>query len=385
LNREGAEKAKKKPFCFFAFFGSSRFIIGRMRRGCTLLTVLLAACSGQINGGAVDSGPPDAAPEPDAPPPDSAPADASFDPQSLEETGLYADFASETLAPGVVEYTVNYELWADGATKRRFVQLPEGATIDTTDMNFWSLPNGTKLWKEFSRDGVRVETRLLWKQGPTDEDWFTMSFAWNEENDEALAAELGQEDALGTPHDIPRATDCKTCHDRQPGFALGFAALQLDHAEGDMNLAALIADERLSAPPAGTKAPIFPLPGDPELDQPALGYLHGNCGPCHNPNSDVFVDRTQIVWHLDVDSLATVGETTIFQSTVGVAPELPIGDEFTAVIEPGDADASAALERMSVRDPKEDSQVPMPPLATEQPDTEGGVALVRAWIESLEQ
>ena len=30
----------------------------------------------------------------------------------------------------------------------------------------WRFPQGTKLWKEFTRDGVRVETRLLQKVGP---------------------------------------------------------------------------------------------------------------------------------------------------------------------------------------------------------------------------
>jgi len=353
-----------------------------MRSRCLVL-VLLAACDGEIVGG---GGPPDGAPPapdaeslPDAEPP---PPDASIEPTTLAETGLYADFASETLAPGVVEYTVNHELWADGATKRRFVLLPDGAQVDTTDMDFWSLPAGTKLWKEFTSGGTRVETRLLWKQGETNDDWFTMSYAWNEAGSEALASEEGAEDALGTEHDIPRATACKTCHQRQPGFALGFSALQLDHDEGEVNLAALVEQKRLSDPPEVTGVPVFPLPGE-AVDQAALGYLHGNCGPCHNEFSDV-LDRSSVIWHLDSDSLASVDETTIFQTAVGQPPDIVL-EPTTSIIEPGDRDASAAFVRMSQRDPKEDSVVPMPPLATEQPDTEGGVAAVGAWIDSLDQ
>lgn len=302
---------------------------------------------------------------------------------TLAETGLYSDPASETLVPGVVQYEVNYELWADGATKRRFVFLPPGATIDTSDMNFWHLPQGTKLWKEFTRDGVRVETRLIWKQGPTDEDWFVMSYEWNAEGTEATAAEFGVENALGTLQDIPRATDCPTCHKRQPGFALGFSALQLDHDRGDMNLPALIQQGRLSAPPAGSTAPVFPLPGDP-VDQAALGYLHGNCGVCHNQYSDV-QDTTTLIWHLDVESLATVGDTTIFTHAVGVAPQVFLNQapELTAVIQPGSRENSAAFYRMSRRDPLEDSKVPMPPLATEKVDEDGGLAALGAWIDSL--
>jgi hypothetical protein len=352
-----------------------------MRRAVALL-LLLASCGGEddASDGTSPGGVADAAPIAD-----SAPAgpDASLDPMSLAETGLYSDLASETLAPGVIQYEVNYELWADGAAKRRFVFLPPGATIDTTDMNFWRLPQGTKLWKEFTRDGVRVETRLIWKQGPTDEDWFVMSYAWNEAGTQAPAAEFGVVNALGTEQNIPRATDCQTCHKRQPGFALGFGALQLDHDRGEMNLPALIQQGRLSDPPASSTAPVFPLPGDP-VDQAALGYLHGNCGVCHNPYSDV-QDLTTLVWHLDVASLATVGETTIFTNAVGVPPQIMlfVNPPLTSVIEPGSPEGSAAFFRMSQRDPLQDSQVPMPPLATEKVDEDGGVAALRAWIESL--
>ncbi|MFN7134819.1 MAG: hypothetical protein ACK4N5_22255 [Myxococcales bacterium] len=40
-------------------------------------------------------------------------------PERLSETGLYADFAARSLAPGVFEFTPRFELWSDGAEKRR--------------------------------------------------------------------------------------------------------------------------------------------------------------------------------------------------------------------------------------------------------------------------
>jgi hypothetical protein len=354
-----------------------------------LVFILLVSACGSDDEASVDAGPPDARPTPDAPPVD--PADASLMPDSLAQTGLYSDFANETLAPGVVEYTVNYGLWADGAEKRRFVFLPDGATINTIDMDFWSLPVGTKLWKEFSTGGVRTETRLIWKQGPTDEEWYAMSFAWTADQSQAYAAALGVEDALGTQHDIPSASACNTCHQRQPGYALGFSALQLDHDQGEINLASLAADGKLSNPPSRTDPPLFPLPGD-DVERAAFGYLHGNCGTCHNEHSDVFRDRTSIIWHLDTDALATSDVTSIVRTTVGVPPLIFIGGQYTAVIEPGNPGASAALFRMTQRDPLKDSNVPMPPVGTEQPmppvgteqpDTLGGIAAVSTWIESL--
>ena len=185
---------------------------------------------------------------------------------------------------------------------------------------------------------------------------------------------------FGTDHDIPGESDCKTCHARQRSFALGFSALQLDHADGQVNLVGLADSGRLSAPPAGTVAPIFPLPGDATA-RAALGYLHGNCGPCHNPASDVQI-RTPIEWHLETASLATVEDTTIYRTTVGVAPAIPTPPQYISVIEPGDPDVSVAVFRMSQRDPLQDSLIPMPPVATEEQDLDG-IEAVSAWAASL--
>ena len=103
-------------------------------------------------------------------------ADANIYPASLRDTGLYSDFDGRIIASDVFEYEVAYPLWSDGAEKRRWVHLPAGTQIDTTDMDFWVYPEGTKLWKEFSDDGTLLETRLLWKQGPTAADWIWISW-----------------------------------------------------------------------------------------------------------------------------------------------------------------------------------------------------------------
>src|SRR5688572_6099930 len=58
-------------------------------------------------------------------------------PDSLADTGLYADFAARTLAPGVIRFRPRYELWSDGATKERYLWLPPGTKIDTRDMDAW--------------------------------------------------------------------------------------------------------------------------------------------------------------------------------------------------------------------------------------------------------
>src|SRR5690606_21407474 len=98
------------------------------------------------------------APQPDAdvaPPGDDAGPDEPevVSREWLSETGLYADIATETLAEGVQGFTPRFQLWTDTAEKRRWVYIPEGTQIDTSDIDEWKFPVGFKLWKEFSRDG----------------------------------------------------------------------------------------------------------------------------------------------------------------------------------------------------------------------------------------
>src|SRR4051794_17627830 len=87
-------------------------------------------------------------------------------PAKLSETGLYSDAGTKTLADGVRPYHPQFELWSDGAEKARFVRLPDGVNIDTSDMDDWQFPAGTRLWKEFRFGGRLVETRILEKFGP---------------------------------------------------------------------------------------------------------------------------------------------------------------------------------------------------------------------------
>ena len=236
-------------------------MLTRARLGFVIGVCLgIGACGSGDEGGSPDAAAPDATP-PDAAIPDATPIpDAVTNPESLRETGLYSDFENEVLAPGVREYEPQFELWADGATKRRFVYLPPGAKIDTSDMDFWEYPVGTRLWKEFWRDGVRVETRLLYKirAGTGRGSWRMIGFAWNAEQTEAVADLGGRDDVLGTDHDIPPLLECLQCHDNAHDVALGFSAVLLDHDGEGVTLSDLIAQDKLSAPPAGTGCPIPP-------------------------------------------------------------------------------------------------------------------------------
>jgi hypothetical protein len=154
-------------------------------------------------------------------------------PQRLSETGLYGGHGIGILAAGVRAYRPRFELWSDGADKQRWVQLP-GAAIDTRDMDAWQFPAGTKFWKEFARDGRRIETRLLAKLGPAPGDWVGASYVWLADGSDAVLTPEGESDANGTNHDVPSAAQCFGCHGGASSRILGFSAIQLSDGAGEL-------------------------------------------------------------------------------------------------------------------------------------------------------
>jgi hypothetical protein len=245
--------------------------------------------------------------------------------------------------------------------KTRWYQLPTGGVIDSSDMDHWTFPIGTKFFKEFARDGVRLETRLIWRiadTGNREKDTLVGSYVWNDDEGDAVLAPAGAMNIRGTDHDAPAQDTCWRCHIGEAGGALGVSALQL----GDVSALPL------SVKPADSAR--FAAPNA------ALGYLHANCGHCHNPRGGAWVN-SQMIMRLDVDERdGSVNQAV--QTTVGVALQQWPGHGYTFRIVAGDPDQSAAFFRMTQRA----MNIQMPPLATEHTD-EAGIAVIRAWIESL--
>src|SRR5688572_18926108 len=206
-------------------------------------------------------------------------------PGRLSQTGLYDP--SGGLADGVFAYRPAFELWADGADKQRYLRLPARAVIDTSNMDSWRFPEGTRVWKEFSRAGRRLETRLIEKVGPAAADWAAVSYVWRDDGQDAVAAPSGYLDVLGSEHDAPGAGECIGCHGGRASYVLGLSAVQLaaPGAPGELDLAGLEARGLLSDPPGADLS----IPGT-DTERAALGYLHANCGHCHNqtrPGRDI--------------------------------------------------------------------------------------------------
>jgi hypothetical protein len=88
-------------------------------------------------------------------------------PSRLADTGLYMGPGTHVLARGVRTWTPQYPLWSDGASKRRWILLPPGRSIDASDPDAWVFPVGTRLWKEFPFE-ERAAPRLRPAAAPAD-------------------------------------------------------------------------------------------------------------------------------------------------------------------------------------------------------------------------
>lgn len=311
----------------------------------------------------------------------------------LSQTGLYVDVKAETLGPRVKEYQPQFELWTDNAAKRRWIYIPEGKQIDATYMDEWQFPVGTKIWKEFSRDNVRIETRLIEKLPPERQSegfqgWLYMTYVWNDDLTEAFATVDGVENAKGTEHDVPSQEMCGDCHDMRREKPLGVSAVQLSHSLSGATIDSLFDEGWLSAKP---EAPLV-VPGTDEQQQ-LLGYFHANCGHCHREGAPANNRVESLKLWLLSTNLDSVENSDAYVSLVNAYSQSGQGSALEYRVVPGDPDSSEIMRRLLFRAegdiaaPVGDAggehvEVPMPPLGTEVID-EPAVERVRNWILSL--
>jgi len=321
-------------------------------------------------------------------------------PATLAETGLYATVQGAggaggaggaagvelvqpiELASYVRGFEPKYPLWADGALKDRHVYIPKCETIDTSDMDHWKFPVGTRFWKTFSVANKPVETRLLHHFGPGETDWLYATYQWDagKPTDPSAALSVpGGFVAAGTGHDIPAQGQCVNCHAKLSERVLGFGAFQLSHDATDDGLTIKKLSELgwLSKPaPDG-----FEVPGTP-AQQAALGYLHGNCGGCHNQGQTIPSPDKPLFLRLLVGQETYAATDTVLTSlgiTVVSGNAAIINKERVKAMDPVN---SALLIRMKDRG----TGLQMPPLnttSTKLADTDGGVKAVTDWINSI--
>lgn len=346
------------------------------------------------------------------PSPPPSPELAKF-PRKLSETGLFNSTRDLTPAKGLIPYSVNSELWSDGAIKERYLALPGDSKIEYNTVTYpqpapgsepgWRFPDDTVLVKTFFLDMEagnpesrrRLETRLLHVQRYPgteevgDQVWAGYTYVWNNDQTDAElldAAGLDREYTIKDPGALggerkqvwhfPSRTECTMCHTVTAKYALGVNTAQMNR---DHDYGGVVANQLATLNHLG----VFTerLPNDFEkqsrivdyrdrtqsLDARARAYLHANCSHCH---------RKWGGGNAEFQLLATLplAET----GTLNVRPgqgTFELDDPHLLV--PGDPARSLILHRMQRRGLGQ-----MPHIASNVVDTEA-VELIREWIAKM--
>ena len=367
-----------------------------MRRGTILLLPLLAGAWAACTDDAVTATPVenDAGPEASAPVADAATpgldcttdlaADGVY--KHLECTGLFASFADKTVASDALAYKPAIEFWSDGAAKQRWLALPAGTKIDITSFDEWKFPVGTRVWKEFQLGGKRIETRFYTKL--PDHSWKHATYRWTDDETSAVRKDVGEKiPGLGPDggvYEIPDTNACNDCHNGRTDQLLGVEAvnLGLPGATG-LTLDALASGGYLSAAPPKTT---LALPGDATA-QAALGFLHANCGACHNDNSNALARSRAhlLVLASELTGSETVADLQLYKQAYCTDARMSeTGGTAYKYIRGGSPTRSLASVLSGFRVPtdQDPDDRQMPPIVTRAVDVTGHAAL-DAWIATL--
>ncbi|MFH1301572.1 MAG: PQQ-dependent sugar dehydrogenase, partial [Planctomycetota bacterium] len=319
-------------------------------------------------------------------------------PTQLSQTGLFQSTAAHQVAPGVIPYSINAPAWADHATGERFVALPAGTSIESSQNGLWSFPKDSVLMKTISletergnpQSARRLETQLLHFNGAR---WLGYSYRWNEEQTDAslvategdtVKLEIGtQEKPAEKSHyewQIPSRAECAVCHTPYQNHlsVLSFDEAQLNRNQKygevvDHQLRTLahikVLPESVWTDSKGARAQYLVDPYDTSaaLNTRARSYLHANCRHCHRSNggggSTIELDAS-----LDFAGMKAIGVAPT-QGTFGI--------QGAEVISPGDPFRSVLLYRMSKL-----GKGRMPYSGSSLVD-QRGTQLIREWMEFL--
>lgn len=315
-------------------------------------------------------------------------------PQRLSDTGLFANVSEHRMAAGVLSYSVNAQLWSDGAWKQRWLAVPDQEQIEYTSSRGWTFPNGSVLVKSFAleREAGRadsrhwIETRIMVRH---QNEWAGYSYRWNEQQTDAELVGRGGEDEQYVIRDAaasggervqswhyPSRAECMVCHSRAANYVLGLCELQMnrshDYGEYSGNQLQVLGElgffrNRPAQAPEQLGKLVDPLDESQETALRVRSYLHANCAGCHveagGGNSQFSAEFTA---------------KSEQQKLIGVKPvHNAFGLPDAALIQPGRPESSVLLHRVSQRGVGQ-----MPPLASSVRD-ERAIELLRRWIEGL--
>ncbi|NQD36576.1 hypothetical protein HPT27_06035 [Permianibacter sp. IMCC34836] len=296
-------------------------------------------------------------------------------PTRLSATGCVAADAPQQPAAGLLPYTVNSPLWSDGASKQRYMALPNTSTMAVDSVGDLSLPVGTILMKNFSLDNRLVETRLLMHH---QDGWSGYSYEWRDDQSDADLLATGKDKVVGTiTWHFPSREECSQCHTAASGNALSPETRQLNR---DYHYTASnVTDNQLrtlehigvfSTPlSVSQRSEKFADLSDSSttLAERARSYLHSNCSHCHRPGGNTPVQ-------LDFRYETPLAQTQVCDQPPALG-SLGLADARLLAV--GAPERSVLLARMRALDANR-----MPPLGSHVVDQQA-ITVLTDWIRSL--
>ncbi len=326
-------------------------------------------------------------------------------PRHLSELSLFSDLKSLTPHPDLIAYEVNVPFWSDGAVKRRWFALPDGAQHKSGSSRIgfqvdapWRFPADTLFVKHFELpiDEIhpertrRLETRLLVRDSGA--GVYGLTYRWNAgETDAELMPDGGEAtyDVIRKDGQVasqtwafPSRADCVSCHNRAAGYVLGVRTRQVNREvsrapfaenarpesqiaawsrrglfDGELDLGAISALPR-NSDPRDEAVPVV---------ERVRSYLDANCSQCHCAGSDVRA-------LFDARSAVPLDRQNLLNGPVVTPFDVPGAQ----VVAPGDTARSMLFVRMASGEPNRQ----MPPLSRRVVD-ESACQLFSSWIASL--
>jgi uncharacterized repeat protein (TIGR03806 family) len=297
----------------------------------------------------------------------------------LSDTGCVDASNPTQPASGLIPYAPDAPFWSDGAVKERWIGLPDGQNITVRVDGDWDFPNGTVLMKNFRLNDRLIETRLFMRH--PDGIWAGYSYEWNAQGSDATLVRGGKRVTVGGQTWIyPSEAQCLQCHTEAAGRSLGLETQQLafniTYPQTGRTAHQLVTLDAINTltPPIANPADVTPYPdptgtaGTP--GERARAYLHTNCSQCHRPGGPTSSN-------MDLRYATALADTHACDA-VPTLGDLGIAD--ARLIAPGAAARSVVPARMNLRGVEN----AMPPVGLGARVDTQGVALIRDWINSLQ-
>jgi uncharacterized repeat protein (TIGR03806 family) len=280
-------------------------------------------------------------------------------------------------AGGLVPYAPNAPFWSDGATKSRFLALPNGQRIVVNSDGDFDFPSGSVLMKHFRLGNQLVETRLFMRH--SNGEWAGYTYEWNAQGTDATRVVGGKTARIaGQSWLFPSESQCLLCHTGAAGRTLGLEIAQLNASFGytarTANQLTTLDHIGMLTPALARPAAQLPAMPDPlgtagTLTERARSWLHTNCSNCHRPGGPTNVS-------LDLRYTTPLSGTNACEAV----PVRNLGVSNARIIAVGGSDP-AARSLLALRPQRTDADS-MPPLQPRTVDV-AGTALLRDWINSL--